>query len=750
MNVMPPPEWWLAGRDAGALSESRRLPLFQPLEIPPDLAPRNDLTEMLGGVLAASGWAGTAEHLAEAMPHLCGAPDLTALRATLANLGFRTELRSRGATGLRPDELPAIVLPRRQPAELLFTDESGAPMRFVAGAAAAEPAPRLDRNGADVLRVVRAGPPRNPHARDSWVAAVLGRFRASIAPLLLASLVLALLALAVPFFIQAVFDMLIGGGTAAPLPMLLLGLSAALAFETMFRACRLRILARIGARIDSLMSSSAFERLLGLPLAMTERVGISAQVARVRDFSSVREFYTGSLAVAALDAPFALLLVAVLAIMGGPVAFAPIGAAAGFGLLFLLVRRKLRRAVSAAAVAGQERDQLAAEILSVMRLLRASAAASIWAERHRRAATEAAVSGARVAALSGMVASISQAITGLAALAAVGLGVHAVLAGAMTAGALIASMMVIWRVLGPIQLVFTILSRWEQVQTSIRQADQLMAAPAEREAGQVLRPVGQIRGDVALSRVSLRYLANGEPALLGVSAEIRAGQMVAIVGASGAGKTTLLLTIMGLHRASAGIVRIDGFDIRRFDPVELRRAIAYVPAVPQLLYGTIAQNLLLANRAAGRQAMLDAARLTGLDRLVGRLPEGFETRVKDNGALSLPASLLTRLSLTRALLRPARIVLLDEPANGLDEEGNEAMRKVIETLRGQATLFVVTHRPSHAAIADRVLRMQEGQLEELPRGPAAPAAPAAPTALPIRPATQVSATQVSAIQVSGA
>jgi ATP-binding cassette subfamily C protein/ATP-binding cassette subfamily C protein LapB len=106
--------------------------------------------------------------------------------------------------------------------------------------------------------------------------------------------------------------------------------------------------------------------------------------------------------------------------------------------------------------------------------------------------------------------------------------------------------------------------------------------------------------------------------------------------------------------------------------------------------------------------------------MVGHLPDGFETRIRDNAAATLPGSLLTRLSLTRALLRPARIVLLDEPANGLDDAGSAAVLRVIETLRGNATLFVVTHRPSHVALADRVFRMADGELAELPRPAAAP------------------------------
>jgi ATP-binding cassette subfamily C protein/ATP-binding cassette subfamily C protein LapB len=725
---MAPPAWWIGGGEATALRRDG----FAPIAIPEEILEHNDLTAMLGAILAATGWSGTSEHLAEALPHMAGAPDITGLRNTLANLGYRTRHDSAPGATLRPDELPVVLLPRRKPAVLLFIDAAGQARRYVAGQAQPDVIDRLDTGGAGLLRIMRAEPPRTRTAREGFTLTLLRRFRPALPALLLASLMLALLALAVPFFTQAMFDMLIAGRTAQPMPMLLSGLAAALAFEAMFRALRMRILARIGARIDSLMSCATLEQLLGLPLSLTERVGISAQVARVRDFSTVREFFTGSLAMAALDAPFALLLVLVLALVGGAVALAPLAAAVAFGLLFLLVRVRMRKGVAALAVAAQERDQITAEILAAMRLLRATGSTGVWASRHAAVSAEAVLASARITVLGTAVAAIGQAITGLAALAAIAIGVHAVLAGQMSAGALIATMMVIWRVLGPLQMVFTLLSRWEQVRTSMRQADQMMAIAPEREPGSRVRPAGTIRGDVVLSRVSLRYLPQAEPALLGVSLEVKAGQMIAVTGASGSGKTTLLLTIMGLHRPTAGTVRIDGFDIRRFDPVELRRAVAYAPAMPQLLYGTIAQNLLLANRAATRAELLAAARLTGLDRMVGRLPDGFETRVKDNAAATLPDSLLARLSLTRALLRPAPIVLLDEPASGLDDEGSAALLRAIDRLRGRATLFVVTHRPSHTAMADRVLRLQDGELSELPRRPP-------PAAVPILPAAAAAA-----------
>jgi ATP-binding cassette subfamily C protein/ATP-binding cassette subfamily C protein LapB len=538
--------------------------------------------------------------------------------------------------------------------------------------------------------------------------------------LLGASFMLAVLALAVPLFTMAVFDLLIGAGTVEPLPMMLAGLGVALLFEALFRALRLGILSEIGERIDQIVSHGVLDRLLGLPLAMTERAGLSAQINRLRDFSSVREFFTGSLAVAALDMPFALMLIGLLAVIGGPIAYAPLLAFALFGILFLALRGAMRRAVSAAAISAQRRDELALETLAAMHVIRASGAAPVWRARHAAAAAEAAVAACRVGALAGTSMALSQAIVGLSALAAIALGVHAVLAGRIGPGGLIAAMMVIWRVIGPIQIAFTILSRWEQVKASIRQTDQMMSLPPEREQQGPARPIA-IRGDITIAKLSLRYLPQAEPALLGVSAEIRAGQVVALTGPSGAGKTSLLVSILGLYRASAGSVRIDGFDIRRFDPVELRRAIAYAPAVPQLLYGTVAQNLMFAAPGATEAELREAAAATGLDRLVAALPQGFDTRLGDNSERQVAASLLTRISLTRLLLRRSRIVLMDEPANGLDDEGSAAVARVITTLRGEATILVVTHRPSHIALADRVFRLSEGQLEEQ-RRPEAPSA----------------------------
>jgi ATP-binding cassette subfamily C protein/ATP-binding cassette subfamily C protein LapB len=715
MNAMPPPAWLSASPWA---TEDEAI---VPVAIPAALAEPGPLVSALGLYLAALRWQGGAAQLAGALPHACGRFDLVALRVTLANLGYPTIIVDASAGALRQEHLPALVIEDGESAAVLTRSAMGGLLRVTA-AGVREVIDSLEI-GRPVLHVVPQQPP--VHARDSWLRGVLLGFTPMLGPLLGGSFLLALLALAVPIFTMAIFDVLIGAGDVGPLPLLLAGLCLALVFEALFRWARLDALSRIGERIDAVVSHGVLDRLLGLPLAMTERAGIAAQVNRVRDFGTVREFFSGTLAIAALDAPFALMLVVLLAVVGGPVAIAPALAVLMFGVLFLAVRGPMRRSVSAAAVAAQQRDQLALETLGAMRLIRASGAGPVWRARHAAAAAEAAATAAHVGALGGLVTALSQAIVGASALAAIAFGVHAVLAGSISAGGLIAAMMVIWRVLGPLQTAFTILSRWEQVRTSMRQVDQMMALTPEREQRAPTRPVGSMRGDIGIARLSLRYQAQGEPALLGVTTEIRAGQVVALVGPSGSGKTSLLLSVLGLHRASAGSVRIDGLDIRRFDPIELRRAIAYAPAAPQIIYGTVAQNLLLAAPGATEAEIRAASAITGLDRLVALLPNGFDTRLGDYSAGTVAASLVTRISLTRLLLRRSRIVLMDEPANGLDDDGSAAVEKVIATLRGEATILLVTHRPSHVALADRVLRFTEGQAEEQRRTATSAAGPTA-------------------------
>ncbi|MGB1026744.1 MAG: ATP-binding cassette domain-containing protein, partial [Rhodospirillaceae bacterium] len=216
------------------------------------------------------------------------------------------------------------------------------------------------------------------------------------------------------------------------------------------------------------------------------------------------------------------------------------------------------------------------------------------------------------------------------------------------------------------------------------------------------------KGKVSFNRVSLRYMPGADPALVGVSFDVEPGEVIVVVGPNGSGKSTVLKLIAGLYQLQAGSVRIDDSDIRQLDPIELRHTVSYVPQVCTLFYGTIAQNLRLAEPTATEEDLRWALAEAGALDEVEALPEGMGTRVGDGRSEQLSTSLKQRLSLARAYLKRSPVYLFDEPVNGLDFESDKKFMDTVRRMKGNATVFIVTHRPSHFNLADKILLMEAG------------------------------------------
>ncbi|GER06386.1 hypothetical protein JCM17843_06960 [Kordiimonadales bacterium JCM 17843] len=182
------------------------------------------------------------------------------------------------------------------------------------------------------------------------------------------------------------------------------------------------------------------------------------------------------------------------------------------------------------------------------------------------------------------------------------------------------------------------------------------------------------------------------------------------MGPNGSGKSSILRLIAGLYDSQAGQVSIDGLDVRQIDPQELRQQIAYVPQQCHIFHGTVAQNLRFSNPVASDADLEEACREAGLWDDILRMPDGLETRFGDQTVWQLNAGFRQRLSLARGYLRDASIVLLDEPAQALDTAGDLALIDALQKMRGEKTVIMVSHRPSHIRLADRVLQLENGML----------------------------------------
>ncbi len=219
----------------------------------------------------------------------------------------------------------------------------------------------------------------------------------------------------------------------------------------------------------------------------------------------------------------------------------------------------------------------------------------------------------------------------------------------------------------------------------------------------------KIAGHVRFEKVSFAY--QDQPTLHGVTLDALPGQTIALVGSTGAGKTTVLSLLARFYEATSGVISIDGTDINCLEKSSLRDHLAYVTQEPFLFNGTVRENLLLAKRHATDAELWQALDAAHADHFVRGLPEGLDTNVGERG-VKLSGGEKQRLSIARALLKNAPILLLDEATASVDSETERQIQDALDRLMENRTAFVIAHRLSTIQNADRIYVLEKGRVIE--------------------------------------
>ena len=635
----------------------------------------SDFAVCLLHLLKALEWNGKERHLAEAIPHFVPNIDLAGFRETLANLNLSTRPVRVRHDRINPSLMPCLFVPddpaepvrvivRAEPDGYRIFDGVYRYFRQVSG--------RGMRGTAYVVKNMDHTLNEERQRNQSWTAPLAGRFRALIGQVIALTLLFNILSLAMPLFMMSIYDTIIPSASVNQMLFLLSGVMLAISLDTALRRLRVRAMAYLAGRIDYLVGRAAFERILFLPLSMLENEPLGAQLAHLQEFESLREFFAGPLGEALLDLPFIVIYLAVIAALGGWLVLVPVAAIIAYVLFGLALTAWSRHFASIGNEDKAEQQKFRIQAVSGMRAIKFAGSEDVWLRRHRE-------------------------LSAANALQDFTLSRHS-------------SMALVWRALAPMQSGFLALNRLSQIKSSLRRIDQLMQLPTERIPGQVpfLR---DIKGRVTFDNVVQRFSNDVEPALLGVTFTVEPGEVVAITGPNGSGKSTILNLATGLYHASIGSVMIDGIDVRQIDPIDLRQSIALIPQNTDLIYGTVAQNLQLAEPTATYEDIVAAAKMARVYDAIMKMPEQFDTRLNERLLTELPEGFKQKLSLARAYLKKAPIMFFDEPGQSLDEEGDQAFLAAVQNLRGSTTIIIVTHRPSHMQVADRLLVLDGGRLQ---------------------------------------
>jgi ATP-binding cassette, subfamily C, bacterial LapB len=550
---------------------------------------------------------------------------------------------------------------------------------------------------AHIARIATAfRPPPHVHAPRT-------REGRSVFAVLVLTVLINMLAIAAPLVTLAVFDYVVRDGASVTLAVLVATGGLAIVCELMMRRERAVAAADVGLRAAGRLSSSFFSQLLRRELQTEEPV--SAQVQRFRMLRRLRRFLTGPTVSALLDAPFSVLITLALLMYFGPIGLVPLGAVLGYLLSARLLRPHARQAAQHGARARERLRVALSEAATKRETLDEIGAGAIWGARIESLAVESATRRGKEAAAEAALDAAAHAIGALSLVAALWIGAGLVMGGHLSVGAAIAALMLTWRAIAPMEVLFR---SWAQVSTAYKGARSARAAEAGLERGARL-PAPKLEGRLSARGLVVRG-GPGMAALRGVTFDVAPGELVAVCGPAGAGKSTLLTALLGLTKLEAGAVLADGVDVRGLDAAAYRTQVAWAPQKTSLFHGTVAQNIRLFAPAADDEAMRKALARAGVMLPHPQLTDGLATRLMSGGAGQIDESLRVKIMLAALYAKDARIYLLDDPGAFLDRDGDRAFMEMLASLRGRATVILVTNRPSHMRACDRIIRIEHGML----------------------------------------
>ncbi|MER7479346.1 ABC transporter ATP-binding protein [Streptomyces sp. NPDC126510] len=383
-----------------------------------------------------------------------------------------------------------------------------------------------------------------------------------------------------------------------------------------------------------------------------------------------------------------------------------LGAGVVLGVIVPRINRASRQAQDAVGVMGASLER----ILGALRTVKASGAEHREERTLHEAAQESwrqSVRAAKWSAAAGNTAGLAMQIAFITVLA---VGGARVATGAVDVGTLVAFLLYVFYLMSPIQQVVGAITQYQTGAAALTRIEEALLLPAEPAAAAAPLPSpGAQPAALAFDDVRFRYADDLPHVHNGVTFTVPAQGMTAFVGPSGAGKTTVFSLIERFYDPESGVITLDGRDLNDWELSQLRAAIGYVEQDAPVLSGSLRDNLLLGNPAAGEDALGRVLKTTRLDDLVARLPGGLDTLVGHRGT-KLSGGERQRVAIARALLRRPRLLLLDEATSQLDAVNEAALRDTVADVARTTTVLVVAHRLSTVTMADRIVVMDAGRV----------------------------------------
>ncbi|MCG6200677.1 type I secretion system permease/ATPase [Psychromonas antarctica] len=544
--------------------------------------------------------------------------------------------------------------------------------------------------------------------KKHWLWASIRQSAPVYRDVIIASILVNIFALVSPLLVMNVYDKVVPNLAFETLWVLAIGASIAYTFDLILKQLRSYLIDVAGKKIDLQISSKLFAKVIGIPLEK-RAASVGGMARQLGEFDSVREFLSSATVTALVDLPFSILFVFIIWLVAGDLAFFSVIAALLIIGYAWLVQSKLRHAIEESNKFSGLRHGHLVESLSAIESIKANGAEGVIQNAWQQMLGHTSDWQLKTKVITNSVANVSSSVVQMTVVAVIVLGVYRVSDGLISMGGIIAAVMLSSRAVGPMAKIASLMTRYNQTITSLRQLDGIMDQEGEFENKGHLASRTKLEGGIVVEHVGFHYPNIEKPALYPLSITVKPGEKIAIIGRNGSGKSTLAKVMLGLFQPTLGSVRYDGLHQGQIHPSDLRRNFGYLPQDIVLFHGSIKDNILFGTKQVTEYQLIRAVQLSGVSMFTDLESGGLDQQVGEGGK-SLSRGQRQAVALARAILNDPQILLFDEPTASLDARAEKLfMKSMAQTVRDR-TMFLITHKMHLLQLVDRIIVLDKGHL----------------------------------------